>query len=141
VASSSSVPGEIGEPRGPPWPAARVALSRATRHHLLIRGHLRVLGDERDPICSFTVVETSHKKWSTGRRLSRRLATVKASFGEASASRSSPASLSRPTLSPRLLQWLQSMKTTQIWWRLGFGRFRVLRAKICVMGCAIYMSF
>jgi hypothetical protein len=83
VASCSTVPGETGEPRGPPWPVARAALSQAMRHHLLIRGHLRVLGDERDPICPLTVVETSHRKRAMGRRLSRCLVTVRVVSGKA----------------------------------------------------------
>jgi hypothetical protein len=85
VTSSCIVPGETGEPRGPPWSAARVALSRPTRYHLLIQGHLRVLGDERDPICPLTVVERSHKKRAIGRQLGQCLVTVRAVSGEAPA--------------------------------------------------------
>jgi hypothetical protein len=83
VASSSTVLGETGEPQGPPWPAARAALSRATRRHLLIRGHLRILGDERDPICPLTAVETSHRKRATGRQLDQCLVMVRVVSGEA----------------------------------------------------------
>jgi hypothetical protein len=76
VASSFAVLGETGEPRGPPWPVARVALSRATGHHLLIRGQLCILGDERDPVCPLTLVETSPRKRATGRRLDQCLVMV-----------------------------------------------------------------
>jgi hypothetical protein len=85
VASSSIVLGEIGEPRGPPWPVARAALSQATRHHLLIPGHLRILGDERDPIFPLIVVETSHRKRATGRQLDQCLVTVRTVTSEAPA--------------------------------------------------------
>jgi hypothetical protein len=74
VASSSTVPSEIGEPRGPPWLIARAEISQATRHHLLIRGHLRVLGDERDPICPLIAVEIGHRKWVTWTAFSGALA-------------------------------------------------------------------
>jgi hypothetical protein len=75
--------GETGEPRGPPWPAARAALSRAMGHHLLIGGNLRILGDERDPIYPLTAVETSPRKRATGRRLDQCLVMVMAVSGEA----------------------------------------------------------
>jgi hypothetical protein len=85
VTSSFAVLSETGEPRGPPWPMARAALSRATGHHLLIRGHLRVLGDEKDPICPPTAVETSRRKRVMGRRFNQCLVTVMAVSGEAPA--------------------------------------------------------
>jgi hypothetical protein len=80
VASSCTVLGETGEPRDPPWPADRAALSRAMRHHLLIRGDLRVLGDERDPIYPLTAVETSHRKRATGRQLDQCMVMVREVF-------------------------------------------------------------
>jgi hypothetical protein len=66
---------------------------------------------------------------------------VKSLSGEVLASRSSPASSSRPPLGPRSVQWLQSVKTTQNWQRLGFGGFRVMRVKIHAMGYSIYRGF
>jgi hypothetical protein len=45
--------------------------------------HLRVLRDERDPICPLTAVETSPRKRATGRRLDQCLVTVMAVSDEA----------------------------------------------------------
>jgi hypothetical protein len=64
---------------------ARAALSQAMGHHLLIGGHLLVLGDERDPICPHTAVETSPRKQATGRRLDQCLVMVMVVSGEAPA--------------------------------------------------------
>jgi hypothetical protein len=85
VASSFAVLSETGEPQGPPWPVARVALSQATRHHLLIGWHLRVLGDERDPICPLTTVEASPRKRATRKQLDKCSVMVMAVPGEAPA--------------------------------------------------------
>jgi hypothetical protein len=78
-------PRQNREPQGPPWLGVRVALSRATKHHLLIRGDLYVLGDERDPICPLTAVETSHRKRAMGRQLDQCLVMVREVSGEAPA--------------------------------------------------------
>jgi hypothetical protein len=43
-----------------------------------------------------------------------------------------------------LLSWFNGSnqrRLARIWWRLGFGGFQALRAKILSMGCAIYMGF
>jgi hypothetical protein len=88
-----------------------VALARATEHPKLNREHLRDPDNNRYPICSLTAMKMGHRKQSTGRQLSQRLAMVKAFSGEALASRGSPTSSSRPPLAPRPVQWLQSMKT------------------------------
>jgi hypothetical protein len=93
VASSSTVPGKTGEPRGPSWPMARAAISRATRHHLLIRGHLRIQGDERDPICPLTAVEIGDRKRVTRRRLDRSSVVAGTTFGGALAPRTSLAAV------------------------------------------------
>jgi hypothetical protein len=50
----------------PPWPVARVALSRAIGHHWLICELLHDLDDERYPFCSLTAVETYHRKRAMG---------------------------------------------------------------------------
>jgi hypothetical protein len=97
-----------------PWPAARAALARATEHLKLNRERLCDPYDDRYPICSLIVAEMGHKKWSMGRWLGRRLATVKAFYGEALASKSCPTSSSGPPLAPRLVQWLQSAKPNSI---------------------------
>jgi hypothetical protein len=141
AASSSYGSNEIGEAMKPPWLAARVALTHAIGHHWRICELLHDLGIDRYPICSLAVTKMGHRKWSTGRWLGRRLAMVKVSSSEASTSRSSATSRSRPPHAPRPVPWLQSMKTTHIWWRLGFNGFLVLQAKIHAMGCTIYRSF
>jgi hypothetical protein len=82
-----------------------------------------------------------HNKRSMGRRLRRWSATVRLFSGEAPTSRSSPVSSSWPPLAPGLVQWLQLVKTTQNWRRLGFDGFRALWAKIRAMGCTIYKGF
>jgi hypothetical protein len=130
-----------GETRRPPWPAARAALLHAIGHHWWNRELLRDLDGGRYLICSLTTTKMGHRKRSMRRRLGRWLVMVKSFSSEAPASRSSPTSSSRPPLAPRPVQWLQPTKTTQNWWRLEFGGFRVLREKIRAMGCAIYRVF
>jgi hypothetical protein len=77
--------GEIGEMGVPPWPAARVALSHAIRHHWLIREPLHDLDDERYPLCSLIAVEIDHGKRAMGRWLSQCLVMVRALSDEAPA--------------------------------------------------------
>jgi hypothetical protein len=81
--SSSTGSSEIGETGVPPWPVARLALSRAIVHPWLIRELLRDLDDERYPFCSLTAVETDHGKWAMGRCLGRCLAMVRVVSNEA----------------------------------------------------------
>jgi hypothetical protein len=66
VASSLMDSAKIEELWGPPWPAARAALARATGHHKLNREHLHVLGNERDPFCPLATAETGHGMRLTG---------------------------------------------------------------------------
>jgi hypothetical protein len=85
-----------------------VAQARPIGHQTPIRFFLRDLGYERNLFFPLTAVELGHKRRSTGRRLGRRLATVRSSFGEAQASRSSPTTSSWLLLASRSVQWLQS---------------------------------
>jgi hypothetical protein len=66
---------------------------------------------------------------------------VSGGSGAPPASRSSSMSFSWPSLASRLVQWLNWRRKTWIWWRLMFGGFRALWAKIPAMGCAIYRGF
>jgi hypothetical protein len=84
------------------------AQARATVHKMKQGFFLHDLDYERNLFCPLTAMEPGHKRRSMGRRLGRRLAAVRSSSDEASASRSSPTSSSWPPLASRLVQWLQS---------------------------------
>jgi hypothetical protein len=102
---------------------------------------LCMLDDTRDPFYSLAMAKMGHRKWSTGRQLDRRLATVRTAFGGAPASRACTEASLCSLLASCPANCSKWRAKTQIWWLPRVRQVLELRAKIHTIGCAIYRGF
>jgi hypothetical protein len=130
-----------GSGRVAPWPAARVVGFFPTVLYSSMWYFLCNLDSTRDPFYSLAAAKTGHRKWSTGRQLGRRLATVRMASGGAPASRVCVEVSLCSLLVSCTANCFKRWRKTRIWLLPRVRRVLDLQVKIHTMGCAIYRGF